>query len=94
MRFKEDSLKMIMWSKHSRRSEPSHGRRRLTTDATNFNDYSGNGVFGRDSSRKFVEILPGMKNLEARFEVHLANTVAIKNTTGSSIAGTKRMHSI
>jgi hypothetical protein len=22
MRFKEDSLKMIMWSKHSRRSEP------------------------------------------------------------------------
>ena len=23
--------------------------RRLSTDATNFNDYSGNGVFGRDS---------------------------------------------
>jgi hypothetical protein len=26
-----------------------HGRRRLTTDATNFNDYSGNGIFGRDN---------------------------------------------
>jgi hypothetical protein len=25
-----------------------HGRRRLSTDATNFNNYSGNGVFGRD----------------------------------------------
>ena len=34
-----------------------HGRRRLTTDPTNFNDYSGNGVFGRDNRQAFSPAL-------------------------------------